>query len=395
MTTAHLGHRDLFPLLQPDVYLNHAAISPPSTPVRDNVLTVLDGYGQHGVAWFHAEAERRDRVRGLLAGLMNADAANVALVGNTSAGVINIAQCVRWQPGDQIVLFRGDFPANVTPWLQAAEQHALRVTWLDAEDFRLQRDDALRRFEELLCTGVRLVAVSAVQFQTGQQMPIGAFGALCRRHGAELFVDAIQCLGMMPLDVEALGIHYLTAGGHKWLMGPEGIGVLYVHPASAKALRPAVASWLSHDEPFGFLFEGAGHLRYDRPIVKTARFVEAGAANAMGAAGLEASLDLLSQLGTAAIYEHVQAWHDAIEPGLRERGFVTARMSTAAGRSGILSMKPPAPHDAPWWVSALAERGVSCACPDGWLRMAPHWPNALDETVRVLAAIDAVLGRPR
>lgn len=388
--TARLGDRSLFPALRPKVYANHAAISPPSSAVQAAVAATLDGYACEGLGWFPHEVERRGQVRAQLAALIGADAADVALVANTSTGVVDIASCLPWRQGERIVLLRGEFPTNVTPWQQAARRHGLEIVWHDAEAFRQDRDAALDALEATLRRGVRLVAVSAVQFQTGQRMPLHEFGALCARHGAELFVDAIQAVGVLPLDVRAMGIHYLSAGSHKWLMAPEGVALLYVAPGSVAALRPETAAWMSHEDAFGFLFRGAGHLAYDRPILATAAQFEGGAPNTLGIAGLAASVALLSSLGVEAIFAHVQRWLDAVEPELVARGFVSARMADVGGRSSILSVQPPS-RDAPAWAAALGRHGVSVASPDGWLRFAPHWPNDIDRELPLLrAALDAV-----
>lgn len=389
---AELGSRALFPGLEPQVYANHASLSPPSLAVREAVKRSLDGYATKGMAWYSEEVACRDRLRARLAGLIGARSDDLALVANTSAGVLTVALCLPWQRGDRVVVFDGEFPTNITPWQQAAHRHGLELVWMRAEDFRLDRDRALQSLEDEMRRGVRLVALSAVQFTTGQRMPLKAIGELCRQHGSELFVDAIQAMGIVPLDVQAMGIHYLTSGSHKWLMGPEGLGCLYVEPEAAERLEPNVAGWLSHEHPFAFLTDGPGHLRYDRPFQPGARMVEAGTFNTLGAAGLEASIRLIDQLGVANILAHVQAWHDAIEPGLIERGFTSARMENPGGRSGSLSVRPP--HgDAPAWVQALAEHGISCASPDGWLRLSPSWPNSRDEVRVVLAAVDQVLER--
>ena len=388
---AELGSRALFPTLEPAVYLNHAAVSPPSVAVHQAVQAVLDGYARLGMAWYHAEVDRRERLRGQLAQLIHAQAADVALTPNTSHGVISVALCLPWRRGERIVLFKGEFPTNITPWQQAARRHGLEIVWLDAEAFRHDRARALEQLEAHLRRGVRLVALSAVQFSTGQRMPLEAIGSLCRRHGSELFVDAIQAAGIIPLDMAAMGIDYLTTGSHKWLMAPEGLGAFYAAPEAAARLEPNVAAWLSHEHAFAFLTDGPGQLRYDRPIVKTARMAEAGTFNVLAAAGLEASLGLIEQLGVATILQHVQTWHEAVEAGLIERGFESARMSVADGRSGILSIRPPDPSTTPAWARALAEHGISCATPDGWLRLSPHWPNGLDETTRLLAAVDQIL----
>ncbi len=388
---AKLGSRDLFPDLEVEIYLNHASVSPPSRAVQAAVEHVLAGYARRGMYWYTEEMERRERLRGQLERLINAEAGDVALLPNTSAGVMTVALCLPWQRGDRIVLFKGEFPTNVTPWQQAARRHGLEIVWMETEDFRHDRAGALEQLEDHLRRGVRLVAISAVQFTTGQRMPLAEIGGLCRRHGSELFVDAIQAVGIVPLDVQAMNIDYLTTGSHKWLMAPEGLGAFYAAAEAAEKLEPNVAAWLSHEDPFAFLTHGPGELRYDRPILKTARMAEAGTFNVLATAGLEASLGLIEQLGVKAVLEHVQAWHDAVEPGLIERGFESARMSDPGGRSGTLSIRPPDPGTTPAWAAALAEQGISCGTPDGWLRLSPHWPNALDEPQRLLTRIDRLL----
>lgn len=387
------GSRSLFPSLQTNVYANHASLSPPSEPVRAAVNAVLAGYAEHGMAWYVEEVQRRARLRESLAGLIGTSEGSVGLVANTSAGIIDIAQGLPWRKGDRVLLFDGEFPTNVTPWQQAARRYGLELAWLVADDFRTDRDTALERLEVELKRGVRLVAVSAVQFTTGQRMPLERMGELCKRYDTELFVDAIQAAGIVPLDVTAMGIDYLACGSHKWLMAPEGIGFLYVAPERAAALEPNMAGWLSHEDAFAFLTRAPGELRYDRPFREGALMAEAGTANTLGVAGLEASLQLIEQLGVDAIYRHVQSWHDALEPKLAELGLESARMQDPAGRSGILSFRPPEPSEAPDWVRQMGEQGIACASPDGWVRLSPHWPNSLEEVPRIVEAIDTILAQ--
>ena len=144
-----------------------------------------------------------------------------------SAGVRAIALCLPWRRGDRVVLLRGEFPANTTPWQQAALQYGLRLEWLDLADFDASNEAGLAALDEALRVGVRLVAVSAVQFKSGLQMPLAEMARRCHERGAELFVDAIQGFGATPIST-TMGFDYLAAGGHKWLMGVEGAGLLYV-----------------------------------------------------------------------------------------------------------------------------------------------------------------------
>lgn len=391
---ARLGDRSLFPSLEPRAYLNHAAVSPWSLPVQRAAAAVAEDYARRGAGaipnWIH----QRGRLRAAIARLIGAEPADIALINNTTRGVTDVALCMSWRPGDRVLLFQGEFPANVTPWQQAAELFGLKVEFLPLEDFIRSHEEGLAALQRALdAGGVRMVAVSAVQFQSGLRMPIAAMADACHAAGAELSVDGIQAVGAVPLDVRAAKIDFLSVGGHKWMMGCEGLGFLYVRPERLAELRPRVAGWLSHEDGLRFLLEGAGHLRYDRPIRRTADFVEGGANNTVGCAALEAALGLIGELGTEAIFDHVQRYLDALERGLISRGFVSLRAREPAARSCILSVLPPNPGDVLGLQRELAERGVACSTPDGLLRFAPHWPNNLDEVPVVLAAVDAALGQ--
>jgi selenocysteine lyase/cysteine desulfurase len=175
-------------------------------------------------------------------------------------------------------------------------------------------------------------------------------------------------------------------------MGVEGAGLLYVRPERMAALRPALAGWLSHEDPVAFLTRGAGHLRYDRPLRRQASVFEAGSSSGAAQAALEASLRILLDLGIGSIHAHVNGYLDRLEPPLRERGFTSLRHTDPALRSCTLSMAPPRAVAAPALRDALAARGVAVAIPDGLVRFAPHWPNDPEREVpRVLAAIDEAM----
>jgi len=390
MVGAQLGSRDRFPALSAIAYCNHAAISPPSRPVSAAARAVLTDYEQRGLGAFFSWMEQRERFRGALARFIDADAPDeIGFCANTTSAIRTVALCRPWKSGDRVILLRGEFPANVTPWLRAAELFNLEPVWLDASDFSAAAGGrGMAQLEEVLKQGAALLAVSAVQFSTGLTMPLAEMAAACHRHGAEICVDAIQACGATAMSVRDLDIDYLAAGSHKWLMGLEGAAFVWMRRRCGQVLRPHLAGWLSHEDPVRFLLEGAGHLRYDRPIRKQPDFVEGGATNAVGFAAWEASVALLAELGPTAIAAHIQAYHDALEPLLVDRGFVSLREPTPSGRSGILSLTAPEGVDVMALSVALMERGVSCSAPDGNLRFAPHWPNALGEVHAIASAVD-------
>ncbi len=384
----HIGSRALFPDLEATLYLNHAAISPPSVPVRDAITRMVDRYAQRGAAAFFEADAHRSRLKEQLGALLGCSPRDLALTASTGRGIIDISVCLRWAPGDRILCFDGEFPANVVPWLRTAE--ACDLTVIRLEQNGVPDDDLLERVERSLRDGkIRLVACSLVQYATGRLMPVAELARLAHRYGASILVDGVQALGVVPVDVRAMDVDIFVGGAHKWLMGVEGLGYAYIHPRLLPQLHPRTAGWLSLEEPLAFLLEGPERLDYDAPVRNGADFLEAHSGSTLGVAALEASTALLLQLGIAAIHDHVRRWLDRAEEGLRERGFTIFRDRTRS--SGILAVLPP-DGDALRWSALLGRSGIAVSAPDGKLRLAPHWPNALEEVDRLLEAVDGLLG---
>lgn len=381
------GDKSLIARLEAKAYLNYAAIAPATAPVTSAVNELLDDYARVGNAALGKWLPRRETLRARLGTLLGASADQIALSSSATKALGELAQCFPWQAGDGVLLGEGEFPGNVTPWQNAAQLFSLNVGFLPK--LRCEDDDEFLSALEarLRAGGVRLVALSAVQFQTGLRAPLEAVVRLCHAHGAEVAVDAIQALGVVPLNVTELDIDYLAGGAHKWLMALEGAGFLYVKPACTARLVPRTAGWLSHEEGLRFLFEGPGMLRYDRPIRSEIQFMEGTSSNGAGFAALEASLGPILELGVPAIHAHVSGYLDELEAGLLARGLSTLRPLDPTRRSGILSLPPPAGRTAAEVVAALREQGVYASMPDGLLRMAPHFPNSRDEIPLILAAL--------
>lgn len=388
---AQIGRRTLFPDLSARAYLAHAAVSPPSLAVVTKVSEWLARYATHGAAAAISAAELRTQLRAQLAQLLSAAPDDIGFVQGTTAGVIHLARSIPFRAGERIVAFHGEFPANVTPWQQVAADKQLELSLLSLAPYLRSAEEGLAQLRQELERGVRLVAVSAVQFQTGLRMPLREMADLCHAHGAELFVDAIQALGVVPCDVRALDVDYLVAGGHKFLMGLEGAGVIYVRPASMQRLLLGLGGWTGHQEAFSFLHGEPNLLRYDRPLARKASFSEQGAISILSCAGLSASLELLLALGVEGIFAHVTQYLDLLEPRLQALGFSSMRCPDVARRSASLCVRPPLGHRAGDIARALGERGVAVSTPDGFVRFAPHWPNSLGEIPWIESAVQSAL----
>lgn len=389
-----LGDRSLFPSLGFSSYLGHAAISPGHLVSERAVLRCVSDLSRHGAAAFPAYAAQRERLRTSLGELLNAPAQHLALTSGTTASITHLALSLPLGPRDEVVLAQGEFPANVVPFQQAASSAGARVSFLPAPEATHPRweERLLESVRARLVQGARFVALSAVQFQTGLRMPIAQLGALCREHDAHLLVDAIQAVGATPLSVAAEEISALTGGGHKWLLGSEGAGYLYVAPRLRAELRPKTLGWTSFAGGDEFLFGGAGLLRYDRDLKPGAEVFEGSTLPLLPLVALEAGVSLVIALGQARIFEHLQRFHELVEPGLERLGFRSLRASEPRYRSGSLSFLPPS-RALPLkpFSLALRARGVLVSIPDGCVRLSPHFENALDEVPLVTEAFADVL----
>lgn len=368
---------DPFDALDARAYLAFAAVAPLARPVREAITDAALGLAHRGVGGFVELLELREVLRAELAALLGVEAAQIGLTQGTTTSVIAIARSLSWRPGDRVITFAGEFPANVTPWRQAAEDFGL-------EHRSLSLDEPLA--PHLADGRARLVAISAVQFASGLRTPLGPLAATCHAHGARLFVDAIQAVGAMPVDLAADGVDFAAGGGHKWLCGTDGAGWVYVAPGREGELGGAMAGWLSHVDGARFLFE-PDQLREGRPLVAAPRVFEAGTSSSLAAAAMLAGVRMCAEADPARTFAHIQAWHDEAEVALRELGFTSERAPEPERRSGILSFSPPDGVTVAGLSVALAERGVVVTTPDGRLRVAPHAWTPLD---RVEVLVDAV-----
>lgn len=397
-----LGSRALFPELEWQAYLAHAAISPANSAVSGMVDAVSQTMARHGAGAFPVWMQQRERLRSSIADLLCVEKEDVTLSAGCTHGITDVALALPWEKDETLLTFDGEFPANVSPWQQAAELRGGRVCLLPRPDG--SESDSRQRILEVVEEAVknpgpgervRFVAVSAVQFQTGLAMPLRELGELCAREGLYFLVDAIQGCGVIPYDLRALSVDAFFVGAHKWLLGLEGSGFFITSQRLRRTLTPLTAGWLSYRDGDHFLFRGQGRLKYDLPLYESGRMFEGSTSNAMGCAAMEAGLSLCAALGPARIFSHVQSYHDELESRLLERGFRSLRARDPSLRSCLLSVALPKGFDIAAFAAGLREHHVLASTPDGLLRFAPHFSNHNDEISQVVAAVDAVTAKLR
>jgi len=370
-----------FPSLRDRVFLNHSAVAPLPARTAGAMARWLE-QAQASVAedWAGWAAALR-RARTQTARLLGAKTEEIAFVHNTTHGLLCVANSLRWRPGDNVVTAAHEFPANVHPWRNLAA----RGVALRAAPEREGRFD-VADLAGLIDRRTRLVAVSLVQYSTGFRMPVEALAEICRPRGILLCLDGIQGIGALAVDVDGLGCDFLAADGHKWLLGPEGFGALYVRASALDQLNEAMTGWQGRLHP--------GH--YDdlaQPLKPTAERLEEGT-RALGLAiGFEQSTGLLLEVGLRRVWEAIEGLTDQLVAGLRSLGFTVISPRGPAEKSGIVAFVEDG-MDATQWQRALAERKIFVAARRGWLRASPHFYNQPRQIEALLQALrELKLGR--
>ncbi len=370
--------RTHFPHTEHTVYVNHAATSPLSQPVMD----AMDRYfkERHGARpgdpidnferFMPVIAEARDRA----ARLLGTHPDRLAFMPNTSAALNILAEGLDWQPGDRIAVPACEFPTNVYPFLNL-ERRGVTVDFIPDEEGTFTLD----ALEAALTPDTRLLTLSWVQFLSGFTVDLRAVGALCEAHDVLFCVDAIQGLGALEIDVEAAGIDFLAAGGHKWLMATQGIGLLYCAERLQERLH-APAGWLHGPVDWENLSA------YDLEFHPEARRYEIGTRNNAGIAALHAALELHLEAGPSWCEQQVRARAQQLADGFDALGLPRYGPRDPAHRAGIVTIRVDNPEAL---FDHLRAQGITAALRNRLVRFAPTYYNTSEDMDAVLAAVDA------
>jgi selenocysteine lyase/cysteine desulfurase len=370
--------RAAMPIAQRLAYFDHAAVAPLPTPARDSIKKWLDEATERGdTVWSHWAA-RMEQVRATAGRLINADSAEIALIPNTTAGIGLVAEGFPWQAGDNVVTLANEFPSNQYPWMNLASR--------GVECRRVPVDGGvvdLAQIESACDRRTRVVAISWVGYASGWRIDVPAVAELCRRRGCYFFLDAIQGLGVFPLDVQTCGVDFLAADGHKWMLGPEGAGLLYVKREHLALLRPLNVGWNS-------VVQGNDYTKIELNIRPAAARYEGGSQNMVGFIGLGASLDLLTSLGVgptaSPVADHILAITDYACDRLLSLGATLLAPRTGPHRSGIVTFQIPG-RDANDIRRHLEAANIVVRCRAGGVRLSPHGYNTREEVDRMISEL--------
>ncbi len=367
--------RSEFPLTAECAFLNHAASSP--LPRRSaDVLSRYASRQQQRHLRYRPGAGEHDLapLRRALAETINCDPSEVTFVPSTSDGVGIVANTVDWRSGDNVVLPECEYPGVVYPWLNLVRR-GVEVRMTPASNGQVDMDALVERMDGR----TRVVSISHVEWTSGYRCDVGRLGRLCRRRGIVLVVDAIQSVGVTPVDVAEMGADVLVAGCYKWLLGIPGTAVMYVRRDAMPALLPDRAGQAS--------VKTSMVARPDLVWKDDAMRYQVGSESAAALLVLESSLGLLLESGVERTHAHIIALLDRLIPGLQRLGMtITSSLATQA-RSTILSFTTgDAARDEALHKRLLEQNVITSLRPHG-IRVSPHLYNAPEDADALLRAI--------
>jgi len=364
-----------FPIRERYAFLNHASVAPIPASTQAAISEFARDAAEEGpvnyTAWLHSMSLARTAAGEML----HCDAEDICFVKNTNHGLLIAANSINWKAGDNVVGLEHEFPANILPWKNLAYLGVEFRAVPERADYTYSIDEIAARID----SRTRLLAISWVEYSTGVRNDISALSALCRERGILFCVDAIQGMGALPVDLQQVPVDFFVADGHKWLLAPEGCGVLYVRRELIPELNTSMAGWCGQRNP-------QDYDNTEQPYKPTAKRFEEGSHNLLAIRALGTSLRLLLDAGQF-VEDRIRALTALTIEGARRKAYTVVTPEPWEQRSGIVSFHKEGQNPVEVAAQLLAKDKIVIAGRRGFLRVSPHFYNDEEEIERLIAAL--------
>ncbi|MBV8812986.1 MAG: aminotransferase class V-fold PLP-dependent enzyme [Verrucomicrobia bacterium] len=378
LTDAALRQR-FFPITKSKIFMAHAAVTALPGPVAEAMNRFIQKCSED-FSDFSETLSLINQTRDSAGRLLHASPDEIALLGPTSLGLSLFANGIAWHPGDEVICYLDDYPANVYPWINLREQD-VSVRFVEPA---VMGEITVETVQRLLTPKTRLVALASCNFVSGYRIDIDSIGKLLRERNVLFSLDAIQTLGAFPTTVEY--VDFLSADAHKWMLGPAAVGVVYVRKECFDLCRPTLLGAWNIKCPG---FTAQDHIEFQ----ESAQRYEPGILNLPGIAGMKAAIDMLLEVGIEKIAERIGVIRERLIKGAETLGFeLLGVRDNPACISGIATLSHPT-RDLPSLAKKLAENRIICSPRQDrkgkhYIRFSPHFYNTEHEVDRVLEALD-------
>lgn len=370
-----LDIRRNFPIFDQYTFLNSASMAPLPLKTSNAMANLLGELTEQAYLNMESWDKTIAETRSLAARITGGSTEEMAFIRNTSDGVSLVASGLPLKAGDEVIINDLEFPSNVYPWLNL-EKKGVIVKTVKSREGRVEIDSIVRE----LTLKTRIVAISTVQFSTGHRSDIARLGQLARERNFLLFVDAIQSLGLIPMDVKAMNVDFLSCGGHKWLCAPEGIGVFFCDKRNLDSLDIVRLGWNSVTDSRNFA-------SIDFRLRPTAERFEEGSSNLVGIYGLRESLSLVMENGVENNFSHALALNDHLAERLLSKNYKILSPFGENERSGILVFSSSDRGDNTGLAKKLRDNGVLVIERGNGIRVSPHFFNTIDDIDKLIDTI--------
>lgn len=384
-----------FPIKNEYNFLSHCSVShlyQPAADIAKHCLNRQVHAGRQMLAEYSGENNIATKFHRNFGTLLKTSADNITMTTNTSEAICMIANGYPWQPGDQIISYVNEYPANHYPWVLQTKKHDVELILLSDVDVpqiehpkAASISDSLARawsFDELVSKvtdRTRVIAISHVQFTSGFAADLVQLGDFCKGRGIDLVVDAAQSLGCLPVYPEQWNAAAVAAAGWKWMIGPVGTGVMYTRP--------------DFREKIAITMTGADHMKQDTayldhtwdPHTTGQKFQYSTLSYALLDGLSFVAEDLFNRYSMEEVRDHNFALQDLAIEGIDAEKYQPV-LHLPQHRSGILSLIPKQ-HSASKVCAELEKEKIVVTPRDGYIRFAPHVCTTEEE---VQLAVDAL-----
>jgi selenocysteine lyase/cysteine desulfurase len=365
-----------FPVTEHWAYFDHAAVAPLPRRTGRAMRAWVDEQERNGCVNWPGWEQKLEGYRRDVARLIGARPEEIAYVTSTTQGIGLVAEGFPWREGDNVVTAAEEYPSNLYPWMNLADR-GVTLRQVESRDGRVWLEDLAAAMDDR----TRLLTISHVEWASGFRNDLDALGELCRSRGIAFFVDAIQGLGPLTIDVSRTPIDFLAADGHKWLLGPEGAGLLYVRGEWIDRLRPLGVGWHS-------VVGSYNNPKNEFRLKPNAQRWEGGTFNMPGIQAFGESVGLLLEVGPEAVSRRILDRAEAVREAARSAGWAVYGSTRAEDLSGIVALTREG-TDPTAFARFARDRGVALACRRGRVRVSPHIYNDADDLARLAEVLAA------
>ncbi len=373
--------KEEFPVTRELIFFDHARVAPLPDRVRKMVAAFVDDATRHATLHYETWMARVEQARESFARLINAGMDEVAFVKNTSEGLSIVANGLGWKSGDNVLIPDIEFPANVYPWWNL-KRLGVETRMVAAVEGRVLFDDLVKQVN----ARTRLISISSVECNSGFRSDLNRIGAFCKEKGILFCVDAIQSLGLLPMDVKRDHIDFLSADGHKWMLSVEGLGGFYISRDALEKVYPVTVGW-------GNMVNAADFMNYEFAFRPGAQRFEEGSPNTMSIHAFGAALDLLLETGIENIEKRVMTLGDRVLEQLNQRGLKIYSSTRPEERSGNIAFVMN--QDVSQLYEWMLANKVKLTVRDSLVRLSPHFYNSEDEILKFFDLLDKFVASKR